>query len=207
MSSKTPLIGLTGGIGAGKTTVARIFERLHIPIYYADDRAKWLTANDPDIRTKVKTLFGAEAFDEAGQLNRSHLSKEIFGSPEKAKELESWVHPAVKEDFESWASAQVKQAAPPYLIKEAALLFEAKSYQDLDAIVVVTAPNELRIQRVLKRDPHRDQAQVEAILAKQLPQGIKQAHADFVIQNDGNQHLITQVLRIHEQLVKLKANQ
>ncbi|MGF1533384.1 MAG: dephospho-CoA kinase [Bernardetiaceae bacterium] len=201
MSYSRPLrIGLTGGIGAGKSTVARIFAVLGIPIYLADDRAKWLTANDLFIKQQVVHHFGTAAYLPDGSPNRAYLSEQVFTDPARAKQLESWVHPAVRRDFEQWAAAH-EQA--PYLLKEAALLFEANTARELDRIIVVAAPEELRIARVLARDPHRDQAQVRAILDKQIPQAQKIAQADFVIHNDGQQHLILQVLKIHQQIQNL----
>lgn len=197
--NKPPYIGLTGGIGAGKSTVAHVFRSLGIPVYLADDRAKWLTANDELIRSKVSKHFGTAAFQEEGTLNRSYLAKQIFNDPEKARLLESWVHPAVARDFENWARQHQDK---PYLLKEAALLFEAESHKNLDWIIVVTAPDELRIRRVLSRDPHRDEAQVKAIIEKQIPQHVKAANADFVIQNDEKNMIIPQVLRVHAALLQ-----
>lgn len=194
---KTPLlVGLTGGIGAGKSTVARIFAKLGVPVYYADDRAKWLTANNPEIRSRVKEHFGTAAFSEDGSLNRAALSQEIFADAEKARLLESWVHPAVRQDFKAWVAEQ----KTPYMLKEAALLFESGSYQELDKLIVVTSPEALRIRRVLARDTHRDRKQVAAIMARQIPEQVKAANADFVIANDQEHLLIPQVLRVHKQL-------
>ncbi len=202
--NKTPqLIGITGGIGAGKSTVATVFKQLGAPIYLADDRAKWLTANKPSIVSNVKTHFGEASYDESGVLNRAYLAKQIFEDPQRAKMLESWVHPAVAEDFMEWVK-QHKDA--PYVLKEAALLFEAGSYKDLDKVIVVTALDALRISRVLARDAHRDRTQVEAILKKQMPQEIKAANADFLIENSGQCRVIPQVLRIHQRLLEISGN-
>ena len=193
-------IGLTGGIGSGKSTVARIFEVLGIPVYYADDRAKQLMTEDPDLVAAVSGLFGKEAYHEDGTLNRAHIASLAFTDPALLKKLEALVHPAVARDGERWYEAS--QDAP-YAIKEAALLFESGSYKALDKIIVVTAPQDLRIERVIRRDGTTREA-VESRIARQMPEEEKIALADFVIVNDGSQSLIRQVWDIHKQLIQEK---
>jgi dephospho-CoA kinase len=186
-------VGITGGIGSGKTTVCRIFETLNIPIYYADDRAKWLMANDLHLIEKIKVIFGNEAYLSDGSLNRTHISTIAFKNSSKLLELNEIVHPAVALDGEKWFNSL---ADVPYGIKEAALLVESNSYQQLDYLIVVTAPLEERIRRVIARDKSTRE-QVEARINKQIPEAEKVALADFVIQNDGQLLLIPQVMKIH----------
>lgn len=190
-------IGITGGIGSGKTTVCKIFEALGIPVYYADDRAKWLMTNDSNLIASIKNLFGAAAYFENGELNRAHIAQIAFHDPQKLAQLNALVHPVVFSDSEQWQQAQQHV---PYTIKEAALLYESGSYQKLDQIIVVTAPIEIRIQRVMDRDKTTYEA-VEARLNKQMPEAEKVQKADFVIYNDGKQALLPQVLNIHQQLL------
>ncbi|MCH6232675.1 dephospho-CoA kinase [Cognataquiflexum rubidum] len=196
---KPILVGITGGIGSGKSTVARIFSILGIPIYYADDRAKWLMANDEALKKQIKDNFGQESYSETGALNRAFLASQVFSDEEKVKTINGLVHPAVKVDFEKWANAQTT----PYVLKEAALLFETGSYKDLDKVINVSCPIRIRISRVLMRDPHRNEKQVNDIIDKQLPDEEKNKLADFVIKNTDNKMLIPQVLEIHRQLLKL----
>jgi len=197
-SHKPKLVGITGGIGSGKSTVARIFSILGIPIYHADDRAKWLMANDPDLKEQIQKNFGSESYSEEGILNRAFLASKVFSDEEKVKTINGLVHPAVRDDFEKWAHDQNS----PYVIKEAALLFETGSYKDLDKVINVSSPIKIRISRVLMRDPHRNEKQVNDIIDNQLPDEEKNKLADFVIKNTDNRMLIPQVLEIHKQLLK-----
>jgi dephospho-CoA kinase len=197
-SPKALLIGITGGIGSGKSTVAKIFSMLGIPIYNADDRAKWLMANDSDLKKQIINNFGKESYSDSGLLNREFLAAQVFSDEEKVKTINGLVHPAVKADFEKWVSQQ--QA--PYVLKEAALLFETGSYKDLDKLINVSAPLRIRISRVLMRDTHRNEKQVNDIIDKQLPDEEKNKLADFVIKNTDNKLLIPQVLEIHRQLLQ-----
>lgn len=199
--SKPLIIGITGGIGSGKSTVARIFSILGIPIYFADDRAKWLMENNTSLISEIKTAFGNESYFGDGKLNRKFLSSEVFGHPEKTKIINKLVHPTVKEDFEEWANSQTS----PYVLKEAALLFETGSYKDLDKIITVTSPLTVRINRVLMRDSHRSEEQLNAIIDQQMPDEEKSEKSDFVIKNVENKLLIPQVLQLHEKLLKLSS--
>jgi dephospho-CoA kinase len=198
-SHKPILVGITGGIGSGKSTVAKIFSILGIPIYYADDRAKWLMANDSDLKKQIQENFGSESYTEGGILNRAFLASKVFSDEEKVKIINGLVHPAVKLDFENWAKAQNSS----YVLKEAALLFETGSYKDLDKVINVSSPIRIRISRVLMRDLHRNEKQVNDIIDKQLPDEEKNKLADFVVKNTDNKMLIPQVLEIHNQLLKL----
>lgn len=194
--------GITGGIGSGKSTVCKIFEILGIPVYYADDRAKWLMENDPDLRKGLIELFGEAVFTETNQLNRPYIAQIAFHDPEILKQLNSLVHPAVGIDGFVWQEAQKDV---PYTLKEAALLFESGSYQFLDKIITVTAPLDVRIRRVIDRD-HVSREAVEARISKQMPEEEKAKRSDFVIVNDGKKGLIRQVLAIHRELLELSAH-
>ena len=192
-------IGITGGIGSGKTTVCKIFETLQIPVYYADDRAKWLMVNSPTLQNGIRQLFGKKAYGEDGSLNRAHISSIAFKDTAKLQKLNALVHPAVFVDEENWQQEQLALGVP-YTIKEAALIYESGSHQTLDEVIVVTAPEELRIDRVMKRDGLPAEA-IRDRIARQMPEEEKVARADYVIHNDGEQSLIKQVLAIHRQLI------
>ncbi len=195
-SARPVLVGITGGIGSGKSTVCRIFEILGIPVYSADYRAKWLMANDPKLKLQLAKEFGEETYQPEGILNRAFLAQKVFSDPEKVKKINSIVHPAVEKDFISWAE---KQTAP-YVLKEAALLFETGSANDLDKIITVSTPLKIRMARVLMRDPHRNEDQINQIINQQLPDEKKNELADFVIKNSENKLLIPQVLEIHKKI-------
>lgn len=197
MATNPKLIGLTGGIGSGKSTVARLFEILGIPVYYADDRAKWLMNTDANLKKAIAEAFGTESYQEDGSLNREYLAQTVFGDPEKVKKINSLVHPAVAEDFKNWATSQ----STPYVLKEAALIFETGGEEQLDKVINVSSPLRVRMARVLMRDPHRTEEQVNHIINQQLPDEIKNEKADFVIKNKDNMLLIPQVLAIHKTLI------
>ena len=185
-------IGITGGIGSGKTTVCKLFESLNIPIYYADGRAKWLMGNDPQLKKNITELFGEEAYLVDGTLNRVFISSVAFQNQAKLSELNAFVHPAVQKDGEIWFSQQ-KNA--PYAIKEAALLIESNSYKQLDEIIVVTAPVEVRVERVMLRDNMKKES-VMARVSKQMSDKERAQFADYVIDNNGKD-LMEQVMKIH----------
>lgn len=194
-------VGITGGIGSGKSTVAKIFATLGVPVYYADDAGKRLMQENPDLRSAIRLAFGEEAYNEENVLNRAYLAQIVFSEATQLRRLEALVHPAVLADSECWLTAQ-KNAGAAYVLKEAALLFESGSYQQLDKIIVVHAPEALRISRVIERDNSQEEA-VRARMAKQWPDEEKLKLADFVIYNDGRQMLIPQVLSLHTQLIQL----
>ncbi|GAA3937267.1 dephospho-CoA kinase [Hymenobacter algoricola] len=188
-------IGITGGIGSGKSVVCRLFQVLGAPVYDADQRAKWIMGHDPALRAELERAFGPATFDEAGALNRIHLAKVAFNDPARLARLNALVHPHVGRDFEHWAETQ-QQLGHAYLLKEAALLFESGAYRQLDRIITVLAPLPVRQARVLLRDPHRTAADILAIVGKQLSEEEKLRRADYVLHNDGRQLLIPQVLRL-----------
>ncbi|WP_209332344.1 dephospho-CoA kinase [Lunatimonas salinarum] len=193
---KKLLVGITGGIGAGKTLVAKIFNLLGVPVYQADDRAKWLMVNHEPLRQAIIKAFGQESYLTDGSLNRSYLASKVFAEAANNQLINGLVHPAVGRDFQTWAQAQ----QTPYVLKEAALLFESGSYKELDRIITVTAPESLRIFRVLLRDPQRSASEVKAIIDRQWPEERKKEGADFVIDNSDKKMVIPQVLKIHRQL-------
>jgi dephospho-CoA kinase len=190
-------IGITGGIGSGKSLVCRIFHVVGVPVYDADSRAKKLMTTDGILIDQIKKEFGTLSYDEKGALNRELLSNTVFNNPDKLAKLNSLVHPRVAVDYNKW---MLEQSGAKYCLKEAALLFEAGSYQSLDKIIVVTAPDELRIKRVLQRDPQRSRAEVEKIIKNQMPQEEKILKSDFVIKNDESELVVPQVLKLHEWL-------
>lgn len=191
------LIGITGGIGSGKSTVCSIFEVLGVPVYYADDRGKFLLTNDQEIVKKVKTAFGESSYTDDGELNRSYLSELVFSNPEQLEKLNGLVHPAVGVDFKKWVKVNNKH---PYILKEAALLFETSSYETLDKIICVFAPKKVRIERVLLRDTQRSLEQVERIIGQQTNDETRRKLSTYKIQNDTKSLLIPQVMKIHEAL-------
>ncbi len=200
MTKKTLLIGITGGIGTGKSTICKIFGVLGIPVYEADTRARWLMNHQPELIEKIKSNFGNESYNSSNELDRAYLASKVFNDGDKVKILNSLVHPAVGMDFLNWAKEQ-KDA--PYILNEAALTFESGNYKNLDKVMMVSAPKELKIKRVLQRDPQRGEKEIESIIEKQMPDEEKILKADYVIYNDEKQLLIPQVLAIHQALLGL----
>lgn len=189
-------IGITGGIGSGKTTVCRVFELLGIPVFYADYQARQLMQTDPLLVKDILKAFGAESYSAEGQLNRKYLAETVFGNVSKLNLLNSLVHPAVFRAFDTWAASQ----RAPYVIKEAALLFESNSYRDCTFTILVTAPEQLRIQRVIARDRIAAEA-VKQRMDKQWPDIEKEKLADFVLLNDEGKLLIPQILQLHQRFI------
>ncbi len=199
MSKSRPLlVGITGGIGSGKSTVCKLFSLLGVPVYTADDRAKWLMNHDSPLKEKILAAFGSESYLSNGELNRAYLAASVFSNPEKVAALNALVHPAVRKDFMDWVSQQTA----PYLIKEAALLFETGAAKELDCVINVSSPLRVRMARVLLRDPQRTEEQVNQIIDQQLPDEEKNERADFSIKNTDNKLLIPQVITLHEQLLR-----
>ena len=192
-------IGITGGIGSGKSVVARVFAALSVPVYDSDSRAKWVMAHDLVLRTQLQEAFGAETYDAAGQLNRPYLARVAFNDAAQLARLNALVHPRVGEDFAAWTAVQAAQGQP-YILKEAALLYESGAYKGLDSIITVFAPAEVRAARVLRRDAHRSAAEVQAIMGKQLSEEEKLARADYVVYNDDSQLVLPQVLALHRRI-------
>ena len=201
MPIKPLKVGVTGGIGSGKTLVCNIFNTFGIPIYNADRRAKDLMVKDQKVIEAIKNYFGEEAYLDKKKLNRNYLSAKVFNDKRKLKLLNGIVHPAVAADFDNWSQ---NQAGKLYIIKEAALLIESGSYKTLDYLVTITAPVDIRVGRVLSRDIHRSKNSVLDIISNQLNDGEKADKSNFIIDNSGQNLLIPQVLKIHEFLISLK---
>lgn len=189
-------IGLTGGIGSGKSTVAHIFNVLGIPIYDADAAAKKIMAEDEMLKKSLLNVFGENAYTN-GKVNRKFLSEEVFKDENKIKLLNSLVHPATIKDANEW----MKHQNAPYLIKEAALIFESGSDKFLDKVIGVRSPLSLRIERTMKRN-NITAEEVEARMKFQMDEDKKMALCDFIIENDEKEMLIPQVLLLHETLLQ-----
>jgi dephospho-CoA kinase len=186
----TKIIGLTGGIGSGKTTIANYFYSLGIPIYIADDEAKKLM-NSVEIKDAIINTFG-EAIVENGNLNRGKLAKIVFDNPEDLKKLNAIIHPAVKSHFKKWLLQHEKAM---YIIYEAAILFESGSFKNCDYIITVTAPIESRIERVIKRD-NTSKEKILKRIAAQWTDAQRILKSDFIIQNDNNKETQQQIQKI-----------
>jgi len=189
-------IGLTGGIGSGKSTVAHIFNVLGIPVYDADSAAKRVMVEDEMLKKRILNVFGENAYTD-GKLNRKFLSDVVFKDERKITLLNSLVHPATIEDANEW----MKKQTAPYLIKEAALIFESGSDKFLDLVIGVRSPLSLRIERTMKRN-HITAEEVKARMKFQMDEDKKMALCDFIIENDEKEMLIPQVLLLHETLLQ-----
>lgn len=195
-------VGITGGIGSGKSLICKIFSTLGVPVYSSDERAKWLLTHDDLLKEQITKQFGKEAFDQNGMLNRSYLANVIFKDEEKRQALNALVHPRVGEDFEKWRS---ELGAIPYALKEAALLFEIGSYKQLHKIINISAPEALRIRRVMLRDVQRSEEQVKAIIKKQWSDKQREELADYTIHNDEKRLVLPKVIKIHKQLLQVSS--
>ncbi len=193
-------IGITGGIGSGKSTVCRIFSALGVPVYDADSRAKSLMTTDGILISQIKKEFGVLAYRTDGEVDREFLAQAVFQDKKKLELLNNLIHPRVAQDYERWVSEQKSE----YVLKEAALLFEAKSYLALDKIIVVHAPEELRIKRVMQRDPHRTRQQVKDIMKNQLQDEEKLKLGDYTIVNDESRLVTPQVIELHKLFISMR---
>lgn len=191
-------IGLTGGIGSGKSSIARVFESLSIPIFYADKSGRNVLEKDPLVRAAVADLIGAEAYNEQGKPNRAFIASVVFNDDEKLAALNQIIHPAVARDFEVWKNRL--NPSMQYCLREAAILFESGSDKDCDYVICVSASVETRTKRVMQRDGVKA-SEVDARMAKQMPQEEKEKRSDFIITNNGDESVIAQVSRIHGQLI------
>ena len=196
-------IGITGGIGSGKTTVAKIFEVLGVPVYYSDDAAKRLMNEDAALQQKLVEHFGTDVF-ENGQLNRTYLASIVFNDPGKLELLNSIVHPVTIADAEKWMKQLSKTGTKKraYAMKEAALIFESGAQKKLDYVIGVNAPYKLRLQRAMQRDNLTKEA-VESRMEKQMDETKKMNLCNFIITNDEDELLIPQVVELHKKLMEL----
>ncbi|MBP9882625.1 MAG: dephospho-CoA kinase [Chitinophagales bacterium] len=191
-------VGITGGIGSGKTTVCRIFEMLGIPVFYADTVSRNLVQQNPEVIAAIKASFGNGIYQDA-LLNTKALAKIVFNDPDKLRKLNSIVHPSVFRMFNEWIA---KHAGYAYVLKEAALIFETNAHLTLDAVIVVTAPESMRIKRVMHRDGATE-TDVQQRMKQQMPEAEKRKQATFIIHNDESELLIPQILAIHKKLLLL----
>ena len=192
-------VGITGGIGSGKSTVCKVFELLGIPVYYADREAKLMYITNQNLKSQIISLFGGQVYPN-DIFDRKALAQVVFNQPEKLLQLNQIMHPLVAKHYEEWISIQ----EAPYTLKEAALLIESKSYLSLDYMLMVSSPDDLRIQRVMERDQDL-RMEVEKRMASQLPQHELRKHCNIELMNDEKQLLIPQIIELHEQLLKLAA--
>ncbi len=191
-------VGLTGGIGSGKSLVAELFGLLGVPVLHADDTAKYLMENDAALQQDIVRTFGKEVY-ENGRLNRPFLASIVFNDPARLEKLNALVHPATIAFGNAWAARQ--QA--PYIIKEAAIFFESGSYKEMDKMIGVSAPYELRLQRAMQRDSATE-AEIKKRMDKQMNEEEKMSRCDYIIRNDGTVSLIEQVLELHKKISAVK---
>lgn len=189
-------IGITGGIGSGKSTICQIIETLGYPVYYSDIRGKYLTSNTLDILQKIRHHFGDDVFDEF-ILNRSKLGKVAFSDPEKLKLLNSIIHPYIEQDYKTWVAEQTS----PLIFKEAAIMFESGLYKELEFVICVVAPEELRIKRVMERNKLTREEVINRI-SQQWTDKEKLALSEAVIYADDKQFVIPQISAIINRLKK-----
>ncbi len=194
-------LGITGGIGSGKTTVCKIFESLGVPVYYADIRAKEIVAQNLQLRQELIQTFGEDAFIN-GEYNRAYIASVVFADKAKLEILNNIIHPHVLNDWEQYCQ---QYQHLPYIIKEAAIMLETDSKQTIDKVALVYAPKDIRLERVMKRDGV-DAATIKARMVMQMPEEEKLQLADVVIYNDMQHSLIEQVLALHKQLTLADSN-
>ncbi|MEM6687053.1 MAG: dephospho-CoA kinase [Bacteroidota bacterium] len=192
------IVGLTGGIGSGKTTIAKMFQELGVSIYIADIEAKKLMHTSEAIREELITAFGEETFLD-GQLNRNYLSNLVFNQPEALQKINAIVHPRVGQHFKDWCTERSEEA---YIIKEVAILFESGSYKDCDKIITVVAPLDVRFKRLLERDQTSREA-IQSRMNNQWNDADRMALSDYIIHNEDLQQARAQVAEIHQEILTL----
>ena len=189
--------GITGGIGSGKTLVCSVFETIGVPVYYADQEAKRLMNRHPVLKESIEGLLGKEAYRD-GELDRRYVGRRVFGNRDLLEQLNSLVHPAVREDYRNWVDGW---SEVPYVVEEAAILFESGANRNLDITVLVYAPSELRIRRVMQRDGVSKE-EVQRRMLHQMDEEEKRILADEVIVNDDREMLLPQIIALHEKILK-----
>ena len=192
-------IGLTGGIGSGKTTVANVFETLGIPVYYADDKAKHLMNNDSVLKASIIQHFGSDSYKN-GELDRKYLAAIVFNDKEKLAILNSLIHPITIRDAYEWMTQQTS----PYVIKEAALLFESGAAEQLDFVIGVYAPQHIRVQRVIKRD-HQPVKEIMKRISRQIDEEMKMKLCNFIITNNDHHLVIPQIIELDKKFREMSA--
>lgn len=191
-------LGITGGIGSGKSTICRIFQLFGVPVYYADARAKWLIENDESLVKDIVKLLGKEAYQN-GIYNSSYVGTKVFKNRKLLDELNSLVHPVVRQDWKHW-SESLQKKGERIVLKEAAIMYAAKEDPSLDKVIYVFAPESVRMQRVLSRDPFRNTKSIGNIIAKQRSESSYRDIADFVLENNDDSLVIPQVKQIMKEL-------
>lgn len=189
-------IGITGGIGSGKSIICKVFELLGVPVFYADDEAKKMYYHD-DVKATLVEKYGNEIYTIDGKLNREKLAQIIFSNPEELKFINSLIHPLVAEVYKQWCE---KFKHLPYTLKEAAILFESGAYKEMDKVITVSAPKDVRIKRIMKRD-NSTRAQIEERINNQWSEEQRLAKADFVIYNNDEQLVLPQIIELHQKLM------
>ena len=192
-------VGITGGIGCGKTTVCKVFELLGVPVYYADDEAKKLLGFDENVKKNILQTFGSSILNDNGIIDRKKLASFVFNNKEKLEKLNSIVHPAVNLHFENWLK---KYSSQKYILKEAAILFESGAYKFVDKVIAVIAPIELKINRAMQRDKITRE-QVMQRMSNQMKDEEIIKRSQFFIHNDEQQLLIPQIISLHNQFMEL----
>lgn len=186
-------VGITGGIGSGKTTVCRVFQSLGVPVYNADDAAKTLMATDENVKSRLITVLG-NVYEIDGNLNRKRIAELVFNDPQLLEAINNIVHPAVIADYAEWESTHFHSV---YCIRESAILFESGTHKGLDKIILVSAPERLRLQRIIARD-QRTEEQIKSIMRQQWSDDEKHKLSDHVIVNDDVLAVLPQVLNLHQ---------
>lgn len=189
-------VGITGGIGSGKSFVCSILEKFGIPVYYADSQARRLMNTDSRLRSAIKEAFGEEIYRN-GELDRQEMALRVFGEPGQLESINQLVHPVVREDFERWTEGQ---EGVPYVVEEAAILFESGAVRNMNMSVLIYAPIPLRIQRVMDRDKV-SRLDVEKRISRQMDEEEKKKLADRVIYNDEKNLLLPQIVGLHEDIL------
>lgn len=195
-------VGITGGIGSGKTTVCRVFELLGVPVFYADNVAKTIMQTDSQLKNEILNAFGQESYLVDGQLNRPYISSIVFKDQSQLNKLNALVHPAVFRAFDRWIA---EQKEVPYILKEAALLYESESYKMCDLSILVISPESTRISRIKARD-HISEEEIMLRMKRQFSDEQKMKLANHILINDENRLLIPQILDLHQQFLKISRN-
>lgn len=190
------IVGITGGIGSGKSTVCKVFETLGVPVFYADEEAHGITDNNLGVVAAIKAAFGDDIYTD-GKLNRRQLSTIVFAQPEKLQQLNAIVHPAVGQQLKDWINAHSHH---PYVLKEAAILIETGGHEVVDEVILVTAPEDVRVKRVMERD-QVDEAAVRARMARQMPDEEKAKFASFILDNGGNELMLPKIMAFHQKML------
>lgn len=190
-------VGVTGGIGSGKTTVCKVFELLGIPVFYADDVAKSIMQTDPVLKTALLNTFGDNSYTKDGMLNRAYISSIVFNDKQELEKLNSLVHPAVLRAFDNWV---LEHHEYPYVIKEAALLYESGGFKMCNKSILVIAPTLIKMNRVKLRDGISEE-DIQLRMNRQFSDEMKIKYADHILNNDEKQLLIPQIIQLHQQFL------